>query len=96
MLVLVALSVCHMLNDTIQSLLPAIYPMLKASFALSFSQVGLITFTLMVSASVLQPMIGLQTDRHPLPFSLPFGMASTFCGMLVLSMAGGFAAADRW
>ncbi len=88
MAVLTAISFSHLLNDTIQSLLPAIYPLLKATFALSFSQVGLITFTLMVSASVLQPVVGLITDRRPAPYSLVTGMACSLAGLLLLSMAG--------
>ncbi len=86
--VLTAISFSHLLNDTIQSLLPSIYPLLKASLALSFSQVGLITFTLMLSASVLQPVVGLITDRHPAPYSLVTGMAFSLVGLLVLASAG--------
>ena len=86
--VLTAISFSHLLNDTIQSLLPGIYPLLKATHQLSFSQVGLITFTLMVSASVLQPIVGLITDRRPAPYSLVTGMACSLAGLLVLSTAG--------
>jgi len=71
----VAASFSHLLNDTIQSLIPAIYPVLKASFQLSFAQIGLITLTFQVTASLLQPLVGLYTDRRPQPFSLPVGMA---------------------
>jgi FSR family fosmidomycin resistance protein-like MFS transporter len=85
---LTAISFSHLLNDTIQSLLPGIYPLLKATFQLSFSQVGLITFTLMVSASVLQPIVGLITDRRPAPYSLVTGMSCSLAGLLVLSTAG--------
>ncbi len=88
MAVLTAISFSHLLNDTIQSLLPGIYPLLKATYQLSFSQVGLITFTLMVSASVLQPIVGLITDRRPAPYSLVTGMACSLAGLLVLSAAG--------
>ena len=65
--VLVSISFCHMLNDTLQSLLPSIYPILKVNYALDFGQVGLITFTFQITASLLQPMVGLYTDRKPLP-----------------------------
>ena len=85
--VLVALSVSHMLNDTIQALLPSIYPLLKTQFALSFTQIGLITFVFQVTASLLQPLIGNYTDRKPLPFSLPIGMGFTLVGLVLLAMA---------
>jgi len=87
MKVLVALSVSHMLNDTIQALLPSIYPLLKTQFALSFTQIGLITFVFQVTSSLLQPFIGNYTDRKPMPFSLPVGMAITLCGLIVLATA---------
>jgi FSR family fosmidomycin resistance protein-like MFS transporter len=86
--VLAAISFSHLLNDTIQSLLPAIYPILKDSYALSFAQVGLITLTLNVTASVLQPMVGLYTDRRATPYSLVFGMTFSLFGLLLLSVAG--------
>ena len=88
--VLGAISVSHMLNDLIQSLLPAIYPILKQSYALDFSQVGLITLTFQVTASMLQPVVGLYTDRHPLPYSLATGMGFSLCGLLLLAHAGRF------
>src|SRR6185295_8053923 len=88
--VLLALSVCHLLNDTIQSLLPAIYPLLKQSFALTFSQIGLIAFVFQVTASLLQPVIGFYTDRRPKPYSLAVGMGITLVGLIVLSQAGSF------
>jgi FSR family fosmidomycin resistance protein-like MFS transporter len=87
MSILLALSVSHLLNDTIQSLLPAIYPLLKQSFALSFTQVGLITFTFQVTASLLQPVVGFYTDRTPRPFSLATGMCFTLVGLVLLSRA---------
>src|SRR5476649_2531331 len=68
--ILFALSFSHLLNDTMQSLLPAIYPLLKTSFQLSFTQVGLITLTNQLTASLLQPLVGLHTDRYPKPYSL--------------------------
>jgi FSR family fosmidomycin resistance protein-like MFS transporter len=86
--VLAAISFSHLLNDTIQSLLPAIYPILKSSYQLSFSQVGLMTLTLMVTASVLQPIVGLYTDRRATPYSLVYGMTFSLLGLLLLSVAG--------
>ena len=88
--ILLMLSTCHLLNDMIQSLLPAIYPLLKESFALDFGQIGLITLTFQLSASLLQPFVGIYTDRHPLPWSLAVGMGSTLCGLLLLSRADTF------
>jgi FSR family fosmidomycin resistance protein-like MFS transporter len=85
--ILLAISFCHLLNDTIQSVLPAIYPMLKASFHLDFGQVGLIALTLQLTASLLQPLVGLHTDKHPQPYSLAVGMGITLIGLLALSMA---------
>ncbi len=90
--VLGAISFCHLLNDMMQSLLPAIYPMLKGGFDLSFGQIGLLTLTYQSTASLLQPLIGLYTDRRPKPYSLPFGMGFTLVGLLVLAGAGSFAA----
>jgi MFS transporter, FSR family, fosmidomycin resistance protein len=90
MRVLVALSVSHLLNDTIQSVLPAIYPVLKTSFGLTFTQVGLITFVFQLTASLLQPVVGTFTDRRPLPFSLAFGMGVTLIGLVLLAEAGSF------
>ena len=88
--VLLAISFSHLLNDTIQSLLPAIYPLLKQSFELTFAQVGLITFCFQVTASLLQPFVGHVTDRRPFPYSLPVGMASSLLGLLLLSIANTF------
>ena len=85
--VILAVSFCHMLNDVMQSLLAALYPMLKADYGLAFWQIGLLTFAFQVTASLLQPVVGLYTDRRPMPYSLPFGMASTMCGLLLLSSA---------
>ena len=89
--VLAAISFSHFLNDLLQSLIPALYPLLKDGFQLSFTQVGLITLTFQLSASLLQPAVGLYTDRHPLPFSLAMGMGSTLAGLLFLSVAPSFA-----
>jgi len=85
--ILVAASVCHCLNDTIQSLLPAIYPILKTSFQLDFGEIGLITFVFQVTASLLQPFVGHFTDRRPQPYSLPVGMGFSLVGLLLLSVA---------
>lgn len=89
--VLGGISVAHMMNDMIQSILLAIYPMLKGSFELSFTQIGLITLTYQLSASLLQPWVGLYTDRRPLPYSLAVGMGFTLTGLLLLSVAPSFA-----
>jgi FSR family fosmidomycin resistance protein-like MFS transporter len=88
--ILLSVSAGHFLNDTMQSVLLSIYPLVKEPLALDFVHIGIITLVFQLTASILQPLIGLHTDRHPQPFSLPFGMASTFLGMLVLAMAGGF------
>ena len=90
MTILWALSLSHLLNDAIQSLLPAIYPVLKDSFRLSFSQIGLITLTFQGTASLLQPLIGLYTDRRPKPYSLAMGMGLTLIGLVLLSRAWSF------
>jgi FSR family fosmidomycin resistance protein-like MFS transporter len=89
-LVLVGISICHLLNDMLQSLLPAIYPMLKAEFALDFSQVGLIALTNQATASVLQPLVGLYLDRKPRPYFLAFGMGFTLFGLVLLAVATRF------
>ena len=89
--VLLGLSLSHLLNDLIQSLLPAIYPILKAGFHLDFGQIGMITFVFQVTASVLQPVVGLYTDRRPLPFSLAAGMSLSLTGLLLLASAPSFA-----
>jgi FSR family fosmidomycin resistance protein-like MFS transporter len=89
--ILTAISFCHLLNDLMQSLLPAIYPILKQSLHLDFGQIGLITLTNQTTASLLQPVIGLYTDRHPKPYSLAVGMTFTLSGLLLLSIAHHFA-----
>ncbi|MEO8278511.1 MAG: MFS transporter, partial [Ideonella sp.] len=88
--ILAAISSSHMINDMMQSLILAMYPILKGEFALSFTQIGLITLTYQLTASLLQPMIGLFTDRRPQPYSLPFGMLSTLIGVLLLAFAPSF------
>ena len=88
--VLGALSTSHMINDMMQSLILAMYPILKGDFHLSFGQIGLITLTFQLTASLLQPLIGRYTDKRPLPYSLPCGMACTLCGLLLLAFAPNF------
>jgi FSR family fosmidomycin resistance protein-like MFS transporter len=88
--VLCALSFCHLLNDMMQSLLPAIYPILKSAYSLDFGQIGLITLTNQLVASLLQPVIGYFTDRRPKPYSLAIGMGFTLTGLILLSIASHF------
>ena len=85
--ILAAISFCHLLNDMTQSLITAIYPILKDSFHLDFTQIGLITLTYQMTASMLQPVVGFYTDLRPKPFSLPIGMSFTVTGLLILSRA---------
>ncbi len=92
MTILFALSFCHLLNDAIQALIPAIYPLLKESFNLNFAQIGLITLTFQMVGSVLQPVVGWYTDKYPRPYSLVFGMAVTWCGLILLALAPNYAA----
>jgi FSR family fosmidomycin resistance protein-like MFS transporter len=89
--VLTAVSFCHLLNDMVQSLVPSLYPILKTSFHLDFTRIGLITLTYQITASLLQPFIGYFTDRRPMPYSLPVGMAFTLAGLLLLAVAPTFA-----
>ncbi|HEV3106017.1 MAG TPA: MFS transporter [Trinickia sp.] len=89
--VLGAISFSHLLNDMIQSLILAIYPMLKANFSLTFAQIGLITLTYQITASLLQPLVGLYTDKRPQPYSLPVGMGFTLSGLVLMSVAPSFA-----
>src|SRR6185503_2681023 len=88
--IILALSFSHFLNDMIQSLVPALYPMLKGSYGLSFAQIGLITLTMQVASSVLQPAIGFFADRRPQPYSLAVGMGITLAGLLLLAGAGSY------
>jgi FSR family fosmidomycin resistance protein-like MFS transporter len=90
--VLASISVCHFLNDVLQSVIPSVYPILKTSYGLDFGQIGLITLTNQITASLLQPAVGLYTDRRPTPYSLPVGMALSLCGILLLSAAPSFPA----
>jgi FSR family fosmidomycin resistance protein-like MFS transporter len=85
--VILALSFCHLLNDLMQSLVPALYPILKSSYGLSFSQVGLITLAFQCTASMLQPIVGLYTDRRPQPYSLTAGISLTLIGLVLMSRA---------
>lgn len=88
--ILFALSFSHLLNDTIQSLIPAIYPIIKVNYHLSFSQIGLITLTFQLAASLLQPFVGLYTDKKPQPYSLAVGMGFTLIGLITLSLSSHF------
>ena len=88
--ILFSVAFVHLLNDCVQAVLPAIYPLLKQEFALSFTQVGLITLTFQCTASLLQPWIGLYTDKRPIPFLLPAGMCVTLAGVGLLAVAGSF------
>jgi len=90
MQILFSVAFVHLLNDCVQAVLPSIYPLLKQQFALSFTQVGLITLTFQCTASLLQPWIGLYTDKRPIPFLLPVGMCVTLAGVGLLSVAGSF------
>src|SRR5712691_7978612 len=97
--IILALSFSHFLNDMMQSLVPALYPMLKDSYGLSFTQIGLITLTMQVVSSLLQPAVGLFADHRPQPYSLAIGMAATFVGLLLLASAGSYVVlllAARW
>ncbi len=88
--VILSLSFCHLLNDMMQSLLPAIYPILKASYRLDFAQIGIITLVFQITASMLQPLVGIATDRHRMPYSLATAMGSTLIGLLLLSVASSY------
>ena len=85
--IIVAVSVCHLINDVMQSMLTAIYPILKDNYGLDFVQIGLLTFTFQCTASLLQPAIGMYTDKRPLPYSLPIGMGASLAGLIVLGFA---------
>jgi MFS transporter, FSR family, fosmidomycin resistance protein len=90
--ILLAISFCHLLNDMVQSLIAAIYPILKSTFQLSFGQIGLITLAFQITASLLQPVVGHFTDRRPFAYALPVGMGFTLTGLVLLSIAPNFAA----
>ena len=89
--IILATSFCHMLNDIMQSMISAIYPMLKADFNLDFWQIGILTLAFQCTASLLQPVIGMITDKKPYPFSLPIGMGSTFIGLILLAASHSYA-----
>lgn len=89
--IIFAIAFCHMLNDMMQSLLPAIYPNLKKTFDLDFVHIGLVTFAFQVTSSLLQPLVGLATDRRAVPFALPTAMVATFLGLLLLAFANSYA-----
>lgn len=88
--IIIAVSVCHLINDIMQSLLSAIYPILKDNYGLDYVQIGLLTFTFQVTASLLQPAIGMYTDKRPLPYSLPVGMGSSLIGLIILGFANNY------
>jgi FSR family fosmidomycin resistance protein-like MFS transporter len=88
--ILVSLSLCHFLNDMNQSLVPALYPILKGAYRLDFAQIGMITLAFQLTASLLQPVVGIVTDRRPQPFSLPIGMACSLIGLILLSFANSY------
>jgi MFS transporter, FSR family, fosmidomycin resistance protein len=88
--ILLMISISHLLNDTIQSLIPAIYPLVKTNYHLNFSQIGLITLTFQLAASLLQPLVGMYTDHRPKPFSLVTAMGITLIGLIAMSQAGNF------
>jgi FSR family fosmidomycin resistance protein-like MFS transporter len=88
--ILGAISLSHLLNDMIQSLILALYPLLQSEFSLSFVQIGMITLTFQVTSSLLQPVVGYYTDKYPMPWSLPIGMCFTLCGLVILALAGSF------
>ena len=90
MSIVLACGFAHLINDLIQAVLPSIYPMLKHDYGLTFTEVGLITLTFQVTASLIQPWIGMYTDRRPIPYLLPFGALSTLAGVILMSMAGSF------
>src|SRR5450631_4914376 len=88
--ILLMISFSHLLNDSIQSLIPSIYPMVKTNYHLNFAQIGLITLTFQLAASLLQPLVGLYTDHRPKPFSLVTAMGVTLIGLIAMSQAGNF------
>ncbi len=88
--ILFTISLSHLINDMLQSIIPSIYPVLKDKFHLTFTQIGLITFTYQMTASILQPFVGVYTDKHPRPYSLAIGMGFTLIGLFAASLAPGF------
>ncbi|ASN04350.1 MFS transporter [Virgibacillus necropolis] len=88
--ILFIIGLCHLLNDSLQAVIPAMFPILEKSFGLTFTQLGLITFTLNMVSSVMQPLIGIYTDKRPMPYALPLGLTSSMFGMLGLALAPNF------
>lgn len=88
--ILFTMGICHLLNDMIQSIIPAIYPLLKDKFGFTFAQIGIITLVFQLTSSVLQPFVGLYADRHPQPYSLATGMCFTLVGLIALAFAPNF------
>lgn len=89
--VLFAISIAHLLNDAVQSVIPSIYPILKDEFALTFTQIGIITFIFQMTSSILQPFVGRYADRHPSPYALTFGMCISLTGLIMLAFTDSFA-----
>src|SRR5699024_7756884 len=88
--ILFIIGLCHLLNDSLQAVIPAMFPILEQSLGLTFTQLGFIAFTLNVVASIMQPLICMYTDKHPKPYALPLGLASSMFGMLELALAPSF------
>src|SRR5690625_2821873 len=88
--ILFIIGMCHLLNDSLQAVIPAMFPILEKSLALTFTQLGFIAFTLNIIASVMQPVIGVYTDKNPKPYALPIGLVSSMFGMLSLALAKNF------
>src|SRR3954464_11211630 len=88
--ILLSMSVCHTLNDLNGSLIPALYPLFKTTYNLDFAQIGMIALASQLTASMLQPVVGMVTDRHPKPWSLPIAMSCSFIGLLMLSVANSY------
>lgn len=95
--ILFMISITHLLNDMMQSVIPAVYPLLKEKFGFTFAQIGIITLVFQMTSSLLQPFIGLYADRHPRPYSLAAGMCFTLVGLLILSVArASYPSCWRW
>src|SRR5690625_5272291 len=88
--ILIIIGITHLLNDSLQAVIPAMFPILEQSLGLTFTQLGLIAFTLNMVASVMQPVVGMYTDKRPMPFALPIGLTSSMLGMLGLAFAPNF------
>lgn len=88
--ILFIIGTCHLLNDSLQAVIPAMFPILEQSLGLTFTQLGLIAFTLNMVSSVMQPLVGMYTDKHPIPYALPIGLTSSMFGMLGLALAPNF------